>query len=290
MRLLRRVASFLRKGGKVDEPLFNELEERLIEADVGLAATQELLKRIDHACRKGECENSTQIIDVLKMALLEILGPTEIAEIDAHPEVIMAVGVNGTGKTTSIAKLAHHYIRMEKKVMLVCCDTYRAAAGEQLSTWARRLNVDSVIGESGADPASVAFDAIDAAVARGCDLLMVDTAGRQHTRGPLMEELAKVKRVIGTRLAGAPHQVLLVLDATTGQNAISQARTFTGRIGITGIVLTKLDGTAKGGILIAIADQFRLPIHWIGVGEGVEHIKRFSPEEFVDSIFEDGAQ
>jgi fused signal recognition particle receptor len=290
MRLLRRIASFLKKGSKVDEALFNELEERLIEADVGLAATHKLLEKIDLACREGRCQNSTQIIDLLKEALLEILGRMESTEVDARPEVIMAVGVNGTGKTTSIAKLAHHYNKNGKKVMLVCCDTYRAAAGEQLATWARRLNVDSVIGESGADPASVAFDALDAAVARSCDLLIVDTAGRQHTRGPLMEELAKVKRVIGTRLAGAPHRVLLVLDATTGQNAISQARIFTEQIGVTGIVLTKLDGTAKGGILIAIADQFRLPIDWIGLGEEVDQIRGFSPSEFVDSIFEDGGQ
>lgn len=285
MRLLRRIASMLRRGAKIDESLLCELEERLIEADVGFTTAQKFLDSVKKAWTEGECEDSVQIIEVLKEDLTQILNIGETVQLKPGLQVILVVGVNGTGKTTSIAKLANYYTLEGRRVMLVCGDTYRAAAGEQLALWVKRLNVDSVIGQNGADPASVAFDAIDAALARGNDLLIIDTAGRQHTRAPLMQELKKIKRVLGNRLKGAPHQVLLVLDATTGQNAISQARSFTTQVGVSGIILTKLDGTAKGGIVIAIADQFKIPIVWVGVGEGLEHLERFDPDDFVNRIF-----
>lgn len=286
MRFLHKIASVLRRGVKIDECLFSELEERLIEADVGLPATQKILDSVKKAVIEEKFRNSTDIIGVLKQSLIGILRIDSPIQLVSGLEVILVVGVNGTGKTTSIAKLANYYRSGGKKVMLACCDTYRAAAGEQLRRWASRLDVDSVIGQDGADPASVAFDAVDAALARRTDILLIDTAGRQHTRAPLMQELAKIKRVLGNKLKGAPHQVLLVLDATTGQNAISQAQSFTTKVGITGIVLTKLDGTAKGGIVIAIADRFRIPIYWVGVGEGLEHIEKFDPTQFVNRIFE----
>ncbi len=286
MKLLHKIVSVLKKGAKIDESFFSELEEMLIEADMGLAAAQKILDSVKEAAIERKFKDSSQIIEILKKNLIDTLGAEESIQLDPGLQIILTLGVNGTGKTTSIAKLANYYISEGRSVILACCDTYRAAAGEQLACWADRLNVDSIIGEDGADPASVAFDAVDAAIARKNDLLIVDTAGRQHTRAPLMQELEKIRRVLGNRLEGAPHQILLVLDATTGQNAISQARSFTKQVGVTGIILTKLDGTAKGGIVIAIADQFKIPIYWVGVGEGLEHLEKFSPEEFVNRIFE----
>lgn len=285
MKLLRRIASVLRKGVKIDESLYSELEATLMEADVGVAATEKILNSVRKISTERKFENSSQIIEGVKEDLITILGAEELVPLSPGLQVILVVGVNGTGKTTSIAKLAHYYVSEGRKVMVACCDTYRAAAGEQLALWAHRLHVDSIIGQNGADSASVAFDAVDAAIARGNDLLIIDTAGRQHTRAPLMQELEKTRRVLGNRLEGAPHQVLLVLDATTGQNAISQAQVFTTQIGVTGIILTKLDGTAKGGIVIAIADRFKIPICWVGVGEGLEHLEKFDPREFVNQIF-----
>ncbi len=285
MKLLRKIASVLRRGGKIDESLFAELEETLIEADVGLPTTQEILNSAREVAHDKGLKNSSEIIEVLRENLIEIVGTEASVHLSPGLQVILLVGVNGTGKTTSIAKLANYYQIQGRKVMLACCDTYRAAAGKQLALWVEKLNVDSVIGQDGADPASVVFDAVDAALARRNDLLIIDTAGRQHTRAPLMQELKKIKRVLGNRLRGAPHQVLLVLDATTGQNAISQARSFTASVGVTGIILTKLDGTAKGGIVIAIADQFDLPICWVGVGERLENLEKFVPQVFVNQIF-----
>ena len=285
MNLLQKLASVLKKGARLDEAFFSELEEKLIEADVGLGASQKILNSLKSSAATGELKNSAEMIDVLKSVLTNILtcGPPIQVSPDLH--VVLVVGVNGTGKTTTIAKLANHY-SSQKRVMLACCDTYRAAAGEQLRVWAQRLGVDSIIGHDGADPASVAFDAVDAAMARGSNLLIIDTAGRQHTRAPLMDELSKIKRVLGNKVTGSPHEVLLVLDATTGQNALSQAQSFTTHIGVTGIVLSKLDGTAKGGIVIAIADRFGIPIRWIGVGEGLPHLEKFDPQRFVNRIFD----
>jgi len=285
MRLLRRIASVLRRGRRVDESLFSELEVILIEADVGVTATQKILDSLKRVSMERKFDDSSQIVEVLKESLIDILRADEMVQLKPGLHVILVVGVNGTGKTTSIAKLANYYISEGRRVMLACCDTYRAAAGEQLALWADRLNVYAVIGQNGADSASVAFDAVDAATARGNDLLLIDTAGRQHTRTPLMQQLEKIRRVLGKRLEGAPPEVLLVLDATTGQNAISQAQAFTSQIGVTGIMLTKLDGTAKGGIVIAIADRFKIPICWIGVGEGLQHLEKFAPTQFVNHIF-----
>jgi fused signal recognition particle receptor len=285
MRLLRRIASVLKRGTKVDESLFSELEVMLIEADVGVRATHKILDWVKQTSMERKFDNSSQIAEVLRESLIATLQTDGVVQLNPGLHVILVVGVNGTGKTTSIAKLANYYLSEGRKVMLACCDTYRAAAGEQLALWADRLNVYAVIGQNGADSASVAFDAVDAATARGTDLLLIDTAGRQHTRAPLMQQLEKIRRVLDKRLEGAPHQVLLVLDATTGQNAISQAEAFTSQIGVTGIMLTKLDGTAKGGIVIAIADRFKIPICWIGLGEGLQHLEKFNPTQFVNHIF-----
>jgi len=286
MRLLRQIASVLKRGVKVDESFFAELEERLIEADVGLTATQKILDSLRDALTKRRFDSSEEIVEILKEGLIAILSLPQPPPLAPGLQVILMVGVNGTGKTTSMAKLAHYYLAQGRKVILACSDTYRAAAGEQFSRWTERLGVPSVVGQDGADPASVAFDAADAALRRGNDLLLIDTAGRQHTRTALMQQLQKIRRVLANRLEGAPHQTLLVLDATTGQNALSQAQSFAEQMGITGIMLTKFDGTAKGGIVIAIADRFGIPICWVGTGEGLEHLERFDPTAFVRRIFE----
>jgi fused signal recognition particle receptor len=257
-----------------------------MEADVGLTATHQILDALRDASAAKRLENSSEIVEVLRENLIGILAAEQPSPLEPGLQVILLVGVNGTGKTTSMAKLAHYYLATGRKVILACSDTYRAAAGEQFTRWAEKLDVPSVVGQDGADPASVAFDAADAALSRGNDLLIIDTAGRQHTRTTLMQQLQKIGRVLGNKIEGAPHRTLLVLDATTGQNALSQARSFTDHIGVTGIVLTKLDGTAKGGIVIAIAGQFGIPICWVGTGEGLQHLEKFDPTAFVNRIFE----
>ncbi|MCP9447905.1 MAG: signal recognition particle-docking protein FtsY [Nitrospira sp.] len=284
--------SFDHMLGRTPTPaLLEELEASLLGADLGARVVDRLIRRVNEEAR-GEAASSSQgVQNVLSRALYDVLkqvaSPSLLELIDQGPRpfVVLAVGVNGVGKTTTIAKLARRIVQAQKKPLLVAGDTFRAAAIEQLQVWADRLNVPIIRQRHGADPASVAFDGIAAAKARGTDVVLIDTAGRLHTKSNLMEELCKVKRVVGRELAGAPHEVLLVLDATVGQNALAQARQFHEAVGVTGLVLTKLDGTARGGIVVAIAEELKIPVRLVGVGEGVEDLQDFNPEAFVAALF-----
>jgi len=270
--------------GTVDDDLLESLEELLITSDVGVQTTMTLLDRVsDNANRIGDAD---QLKTVLKEEILSFFDPMEAARPQhSKPHVIMVVGVNGVGKTTTIGKLAAGKAATGEKVLIAAADTFRAAAVEQLTIWADRAGADIVKHKENADPAAVAFDAIDAALARDKDVVLIDTAGRLHTRVNLMEELKKIKRTISKRLPGAPHEILLILDATTGQNAISQATLFNEALDITSLALTKLDGTAKGGIVISICDTLRIPLHYIGVGEKIEDLQKFDPKQFVEALF-----
>ncbi len=274
---------------EITPEVMEELEEILFTSDLGVETTQELIDMVQEKVARKELSDPAKLKTVLRREILGFLqspGPASIRWPEKPPLVIMVVGVNGVGKTTTIGKVAHQLIKQGKKVMLVASDTFRAAAIEQLEIWGQRVGADVVKQKSGADPSAVAFDGIAAAVARGLDVVLIDTAGRLHTKKNLMEELQKVKRVIGKKLPGAPHEVWLVLDATTGQNAISQAKMFHEALGVTGLILTKLDGTAKGGIVVGICHQMNLPVHFIGIGEKVEDLRPFDPEEFVGAIFD----
>jgi fused signal recognition particle receptor len=274
-------------GRAVDDDLLDEIEEVLITSDVGVLATEKILDRLREAYRAREIETGEQVIPFLKELLREMLHSDGegIAWAAEPPTVVLVAGVNGSGKTTSIAKLAHHYKKAGKKVILAASDTFRAAAVEQLTVWSERLGVEIVKHQTGADPAAVAYDATEAAVARKADVLLVDTAGRLHTQENLMRELSKVSRVLGKRVPGAPHECILVLDATTGQNAIQQVRIFSEGIPVSGLFLAKLDGSAKGGAVIAIRDQVDVPVKFIGVGEGPEDVAPFVADEFVEALF-----
>ena len=275
-------------GRRVDEELLRELEERLILADVGPRLSSEVVEEIRVKFKKKEIEKAEDILAFLKNMLSEGLAPVEeerLAKAPVGPTLVLLVGVNGTGKTTTTAKLARFLKDRGDKVLLAAADTFRAAAGEQLDIWASRVGVDIVRHADGADPAAVVFDACEAALARKADYVLVDTAGRIHTKANLMQQLEKISRVAAKKIPGAPHEVLLVLDATTGQNALSQAKLFSEGVGVTGLVLTKLDGTAKGGIVIAINRQIRLPIKFIGVGEKEGDFAPFNPREFTDALF-----
>jgi len=272
------------KSGKPREEILEELAEALILADVGVAATEKSIAAVRAATLKTD--GFEAVCDALKTDLAARLGrETPGLRLDASPAVVMAVGVNGGGKTTSLAKLARRFKNEGRTVGLAAADTFRAAAQEQLAVWGRRLDCPVIQGRPGADPASVAFDAVQYAKAHRLDLLLVDTAGRIHTNANLMQELDKIRRVIGRELPGAPHETLLVLDASIGQNALVQAREFLKVSGLTGIMLAKLDGTAKGGIVVAIADELGLPIKLVGTGEGEEDLLDFSAVEFVDALF-----
>ena len=274
------------KGRKIDEEALEELEETLIAADVGTRAAGEIVAFIRDKAQKGEIKDYDAVMEYLRGEMSAMLGPYQPLLISGErPYVILAIGVNGVGKTTTIGKLASRYISDGLSVILAAADTFRAAAIEQIEIWAKRSGAQIVKHQSGSDPAAVAFDAIEAARARGTDIVIVDTAGRLHTKTPLMEELKKISRVIDKGMPGAPHEVLLVVDATTGQNALRQAEMFLGAIGVTGIALTKLDGTAKGGIVFAIKRELGIPIRLIGVGEGVDDLRDFRPEEFVEALF-----
>jgi fused signal recognition particle receptor len=274
------------KGRKIDEEALEELEETLIAADVGTKAAGEIVEFIRDKAQKGEIKDYDAVMEYLRGEMSAMLGPYQPLLISGErPYVILAIGVNGVGKTTTIGKLASRYISDGLSVILAAADTFRAAAIEQIEIWAKRSGAQIVKHQSGSDPAAVAFDAIEAARARGTDIVIVDTAGRLHTKTPLMEELKKISRVIDKGMPGAPHGVLLVVDATTGQNALRQAEMFLGAIGVTGIALTKLDGTAKGGIVFAISRELGIPIRLIGVGEGVDDLRDFRPVEFVDALF-----
>jgi fused signal recognition particle receptor len=272
-------------GEKIDESFLEELEEALIASDVGTKTASLVLTDLKERFKRNELSSPAQVRERLKQVLFEILTDRSAAlSLSATPSVILVVGVNGTGKTTTIGKLARRLQGEGKKVMLAAADTFRAAAAEQLTVWGERNGIPVVKHKEGADPGAVAFDALAAAKARGMDVLIVDTAGRLHTKSNLMEELKKVQRILARELPGAPQETLFVLDATTGQNAFAQAKTFHQAIGVTGIVLTKLDGTPKGGIVFAINKELNLPVKFIGVGEGIDDLKDFDPKEFVEAL------
>jgi fused signal recognition particle receptor len=264
-----------------DEASWERLEEALIAADVGVPATAELVQRLE---ARGD---GADLTGALEEELARMLGEPGRLELEARPSVVLVVGVNGTGKTTTIGKLAAKLHEHGRTVLVAAADTFRAAAEEQLEIWATRAGADFVGSERGGDPAAVAFDAIGAAESRGRDVVVVDTAGRLHTQTNLMEELAKVRRVIGQRLEGAPHETLLVIDATTGQNGLQQARLFGQAVDVTGVALTKLDGSAKGGIAVAIAHELQLPVKLIGIGEGLDDLRPFDPGDFARALVGD---
>ncbi len=280
------VASLFRLKGRVDRDFLTELEKRLYLADVGSAATTEIVNRVKQAFLDKEITGDVEVFVKQQLRELVTSGETGLRWNLSGPMVIMIAGVNGSGKTTSIAKLARRLQEDGKKVMVAACDTFRAAAVEQLTIWSQRIGCEIVKQEQGSDPASVAHDACERAKARGFDVLIVDTAGRLHTQTHLMRELEKIHRVVSKQIPGAPHEVLLVLDATTGQNAITQAEMFKKTVQCTGIILAKLDGTAKGGAIFAIKQKLGLPVKFIGVGEKVDDLEPFDPEAYVEALFE----
>ncbi len=275
---------------EISPELLEEIEEILVMADMGISTVQEIIDRLQDEVSRGEISDPEALRDRLKEQIKAIFLRSEkenkLDREGIRPWVILVVGVNGVGKTTSIAKLAWRFKQEGKEVVLVAADTFRAAAVEQLQKWGERMGVPVVSQRPGADPSAVAFDGIETAISRGADVVIVDTAGRLHTQVNLMKELQKIKRVIGKKLQGAPHETLLVLDATTGQNAISQAKTFCEATDVTGIVLTKLDGTAKGGIVASIAHEMNIPVRYIGIGEQMEDLRPFDPDQFVEALFE----
>jgi fused signal recognition particle receptor len=275
-------------GRQINDQFLSELEEKFLQADIGVKNVEKLVGELRERWRLGKIKNAEDCLRVIRETLLEN-WPQQDRELhfqEQGPTVILVAGINGAGKTTSIAKLAWLLKeQMGKKVMLAAGDTFRAAAVEQLTIWAQRLGVEIVKHRMGADPAAVAYDACEAAKSRGIDVLIVDTAGRLHTQDHLMRELGKIRDVVSKRIDGAPHEVLLVLDATTGQNAILQAKHFTAAIGVTGLILAKLDGTAKGGVILSIRDQLKIPVKFIGLGETPQDIETFDPQRFVDALF-----
>jgi len=281
-------------GGNIDEDLLDELEIRLLTADVGVEATEELLDPLHQKLKRNEKANASTVIASLRQSMIDLLVPVAIPlDIDRVRDqkktmVILMVGINGAGKTTTIGKLATQCLRRLRTVMLAAGDTFRAAAVEQLQTWGERNHVPVISQGTGADPAAVIFDAMQAAQARNINILIADTAGRLHTQDNLMEELKKIKRVMGKHDETAPHETLLVLDSSQGQNALQQAREFHKAIGVDGLVLTKLDGSAKGGILFAIAKELALPVRFIGIGEGIHDLIPFNAEQYVDALLADG--
>ena len=279
------------KGRKIDDSTIDEFEEILITSDIGMEATMEIIDGLREEVRAGRIKDYQGLKKYLKQEMLKILGlPQPFVLYQERPFVVLTLGVNGVGKTTTIGKLASRLYSEGHSVILAASDTFRAAAIEQLEIWAERSGAQIVKHQSGSDPAAVAFDAVEAAKARGVDVVIVDTAGRLHTKMPLMEELKKIKRVINKAMPGAPHETLLVVDATTGQNALRQAKMFNDAIGVTGIALTKLDGTAKGGIVFAIKKELNIPVRLIGVGEGIDDLRDFIPGEFVDALLGNEAE
>ena len=283
----------LAPGGRIDEDVLEELESLLVMADVGVETTERIISELQGRLARKELQDIEALQNGLRKALRDILDPVEqplvIDKLDG-PFVILMVGVNGAGKTTTIGKLARRFKDKGLSVMLAAGDTFRAAAVEQLQAWGERNDVPVIAQQSGADPAAVIFDAMDAAIARDIDVLLADTAGRLQSQTGLMDELAKVKRVIGRRDATAPHEIMLVLDASQGQNALVQAEKFHDALGLTGITITKLDGSAKGGILLAIANQLQVPVRFIGIGEAAEDMQPFSAEEFVEALLSSGSK
>ena len=272
---------------EIDQDLFEELEEILISSDLGINATHKLMEHVQSKVKRGEAERPELVKRYHEESIYHLLENNEqsLRLSGEPPFVIMVVGVNGTGKTTTIAKMAHQYRSHDKRVLLVAADTFRAAAIDQLEIWSQRVGCDFFKQASGADPSAVVYDAMKTSKKKGIDIVIIDTAGRMHTKINLMEELKKIKRVAGREHHGAPHETLLVIDATTGQNALSQAALFRETIDISGIALTKLDGTSKGGIIIAISDEFKIPIRFIGIGENHDDLKQFKAREYVDALF-----
>ena len=286
-RISSSLSSVLTLGRNIDEDLLDELEETLISDDIGVEMTDRLLSDLRQAYRGRQIAKSEDILPFLKEHM-KSYWPEQDRQLriaESGPTAILVAGINGSGKTTSIAKLAYVLSRDNKKVIVAACDTFRAAAVEQLTIWAQRIGVDIVKHQSGSDPAAVAYDACQAALSRGADFLILDTAGRLHTKKNLMAELKKIRDVVAKKIPGGPTEVLLVLDATTGQNAIIQAKMFTEVIDVTGIFLAKLDGTARGGIVIAIKDMLDMPVKFVGLGEKPEDIAEFDPAEFVEALF-----
>ncbi|HBR22681.1 MAG TPA: signal recognition particle-docking protein FtsY [Nitrospiraceae bacterium] len=272
--------------GKIDEEVVNELEEILITSDIGVHAAAEIVNFLKDKIKKGEIRDSASAKEFLKKEMISLLGSSlPVVLFGEKPFVILTIGVNGVGKTTTIGKLASRFRSEGHSVLLAASDTFRAAAIEQLEIWAERSGSSIVKHQSGSDPAAVAYDAIESAKNKKIDIVIIDTAGRLHTKSPLMEELKKVKRVVQKTLPHAPQEVLLVVDATTGQNALRQAQIFNEAVGVTGIALTKLDGTAKGGIVFAIKKELGIPVRLIGIGEGIDDLRDFVPEEFVEALF-----
>jgi fused signal recognition particle receptor len=285
--LVGRIDTLLLGKKRIDADTLEELEEILITADMGVRTTVELIRTLEQRLKRNELQDGAALKKALKDEILTRLTQQTVA-LDlnsASPYVIMVIGVNGVGKTTTIGKLAAKFKAEGKKVMLAAGDTFRAAAAEQLQIWGERVGADVVRHKEGADPSAVIFDACRAALARRSDILLIDTAGRLHTKVNLMEEMKKIRRVLGREIPGAPHETLLVLDAATGQNAISQAKLFKEAAHVSGVALTKLDGTAKGGVVVAVSHEFALPVRFIGVGEGVEDLREFDPRQFVEAIF-----
>lgn len=273
---------------EIDDDFLDDLEVAMITGDLGVKTTDYLMKEIRRGVTSGQIKNTGDVMPVIEDCIKRLLGEQE-EELPLHsPEVILVVGVNGVGKTTTIAKLANYYKTQGKSVLLAAADTFRAAASEQLTIWAERVGVPIVKHQEGADPAAVVFDALASAKARNADIVIIDTAGRLHTKTNLMEELKKIGRVADRQVPGAPHQTLLILDGTTGQNAVSQAKLFGQAVPITGIIVTKLDGTAKGGVVISIKEELGVPVRWIGIGEKIDDLKPFNAKEFANALFDKG--
>ena len=285
-KFIDKIDELLHSSTKIDDDLIDELEETLITSDVGMATTEKLIKNLRKGVRKAEITSTADVKKFFSDQIRDILTEEESSFVSVTPpHVILMIGVNGAGKTTTIGKLAAYYKSQGKSVMMAAADTFRAGAIDQLEIWAQRTGAAFVKHSEGSNPSSVALDAARSAVAQNIDVLLVDTAGRLQNKFNLMEELKKINRILGKGIHGAPHEVLLVLDATTGQNALRQAELFSQSAGITGIVLTKLDGTAKGGMIIGIKEQLNIPVKWVGVGERLDDLRPFNAKEFADALF-----
>lgn len=289
--LFGRISELLTGATSIDRDVIQRIEEILLSADIGVSTTGQIIRELEQRVKKEKIADPAQLNGVLEAIVEQRLTAIESADLEAQaatvqPFVVLMVGVNGTGKTTTIGKLAHRFAKSGRRVLLAAADTFRAAASGQLEIWAQRANVDIVRQTEGADPAAVVFDALESAKSKKMDVVLIDTAGRLHTKSNLMEELKKIRRVVEKQIPGAPHATLLVLDAGTGQNAIQQAREFSNAVGVTGLVLTKLDGTAKGGVVIAIQNELKIPVTYIGVGEQVDDLEPFRVHDFIGAILE----
>lgn len=283
--IVKQVDDLLKSFVKVDEDLLDELEELLICADVGVASTEYIIEKLRDEIKEGRLKEKEQVMDALRSILSEMIGEGQPLRLDTTPSVILIIGVNGAGKTTSIGKISNQLKKSGKKVVVAAADTFRAAAIDQLSVWCERAGVELVRQQEGSDPAAVVYDAAGYAKKHGADVLIIDTAGRLHNKKNLMDELSKINRVIDRELPGASRENLLVLDATTGQNAVIQAKEFRNAANITGLILNKLDGTAKGGIVLSIKQELQIPVKFIGVGEKIDDMQPFDAQEFVTALF-----